>query len=117
LALGWIVSEEGFFKNNIPAVEFLKLRAGYGEIGNQTTRYRSISRVEMNPAYVFGDGGTSAFGQEVVSLGNDDLKWERTKGLNLGVDFALFASRLTGNLEYYNNNTYDLLYDVAIPSV
>ncbi|MDZ7876217.1 MAG: TonB-dependent receptor [Saprospiraceae bacterium] len=115
-ALGWIVSEEGFMKN-IKAIEFLKLRAGYGSIGNQTSRYTSIARVSTNAAYVFGDGGTTAFGQQVTSLGNDDLKWERTTGLNLGADFTLLNSKLSGSIEYYNNNTTDLLYSVAIPSV
>ncbi len=115
-ALGWIVSEEGFMKN-IKAIEFLKLRAGYGSIGNQTSRYTSLARVSTNAAYVFGDGGSTAFGQQVTTLGNDDLKWERTIGLNLGADFTLFNSNLTGSIEYYNNNTHDLLYSVAIPAV
>ncbi|MBS0031014.1 SusC/RagA family TonB-linked outer membrane protein [Chitinophaga sp. 22321] len=116
LALGWILSEENFMKG-IPAIDYLKLRAGYGINGNQTSRYTSIARVTTNAAYVFGDGGTTAFGQQVSSLGNDNLKWERTKGLNIGVDFNAFNNRLTGTLDYYRNNTYDLLYSVAIPNV
>ena len=115
-ALGWIVSEESFMKN-IKAIDFLKLRVGYGSIGNQTSRYSSIARVSTNAAYVFGDGGGTAFGQQVTTLGNDDLKWERTTGTNLGLDFTLFNSKLNGSLEYYNNNTTDLLYSVAIPAV
>ena len=116
LALGWIASEEAFM-DNLSFIDFLKLRAGYGTVGNQTSRYTSIARVTTSAAYVFGDGGTTAFGQQVTTLGNDDLKWERTTGLNLGLDFALFKNRLSGALEYYNNNTRDLLYSVAIPNV
>jgi TonB-linked SusC/RagA family outer membrane protein len=116
LALGWILSEENFMKGITP-LNYLKLRAGYGVTGNQTSRYTSIARVTTSAAYVYGDGGTTAFGQQVSSLGNDNLKWERTKGLNAGVDFAAFNSRLTGTLDYYRNNTYDLLYSVAIPGV
>jgi TonB-dependent starch-binding outer membrane protein SusC len=115
-ALGWIVSEEGFMQN-VKAIEFLKLRAGYGSIGNQTSRYTSLARVSTNAAYVFGDGGATAFGQQVTTLGNDDLKWERTTGMNLGLDFTLRDSKLNGSIEYYNNNTTDLLYSVAIPAV
>jgi TonB-linked SusC/RagA family outer membrane protein len=115
LALGWIVSEEEFMKR-AKALNYLKLRAGYGVNGNQTSRYTSVAVVTTNAAYVYGDGGTTAFGQQVSALGNDDLKWERTKGLNMGTDFALFGNRLTGTLDYYRNNTYDLLYSVAIPS-
>lgn len=116
LALGWILSEENFMKGVTP-LNYLKLRAGYGVTGNQTSRYTSIARVTTSAAYVYGDGGTTAFGQQVSSLGNDNLKWERTKGLNMGVDFAAFNSRLSGSLDYYRNNTYDLLYSVAIPGV
>lgn len=115
LALGWVMAEENFMKN-LKAVDYLKLRVGYGESGNQTSRYSSISRVSTSPAYVFGDGGTTAFGQQVATLGNEDLKWERTRGLNVGVDFSMFNNSLSGTLDFYNNNTHDLLYTVAIPS-
>ncbi len=115
VALGWIISSEKFMAN-VNAVNFLKLRAGYGVSGNQTQRYQSLSRVTTNSSYVFGDGGGTAFGQQVGSLENPNLKWERTKGINVGVDFTLLKNRLTGNLEYYNNNTNDLLFNVAIPS-
>jgi len=76
-----------------------------------------LARVTTNSSYVFGDGGNTAFGQQVVSLPNPNLKWERTQGLNLGVDFGLFNNRLNGTLEYYKNNTYDLLYSVTVPSI
>ncbi|MBU1821908.1 MAG: TonB-dependent receptor, partial [Bacteroidetes bacterium] len=116
MALGWVVSEENFMEN-LTFIDFLKVRAGYGTVGNQTSRYTSIARVATSAAYVYGDGGTTAFGQQVSTLGNDDLKWERTTGVNLGLDFTIFKSRLNGTLEYYNNNTHDLLYSVAIPNV
>ena len=116
LALGWIISSENFM-SNISAINFLKLRAGYGSTGTLTTQYRSLSRVLTNSSYVFGDGAATAFGQQVSTLENPNLKWEKTKGINLGVDFTLLKNRLSGNLEYYNTNTNDLLFDVAIPSV
>ena len=115
-ALGWIISSEKFMQN-IQAVNFLKLRLGYGVSGNQTAAFSSLALVGVNSSYVFGNGGNTAFGQQVTSLGNDDLKWERTIGLNLGVDFTLFNNRLTGNLEYYDNNTFDLLFDVPLPTL
>jgi TonB-linked SusC/RagA family outer membrane protein len=115
VALGWIISSEKFMAN-VNAVNFLKLRAGYGVIGNQTQRYQSLSRVGTNSSYVFGDGGATAFGQQVNSLENPNLKWEKTEGMNFGLDFTLLKNRLTGTLDYYNNNTRDLLFDVSIPS-
>jgi len=116
VALGWIISSENFMANVKP-VNFLKLRAGYGGIGNQTTRYQSLSRVGTNSSYVFGDGGGTAFGQQLNSLENPNLKWERTIGMNAGVDFTLLHNRLTGSLDYYNNNTFDLLFDLTLPTI
>jgi len=127
-ALGWVISQENFM-SRVNTVSFLKLRVGYGESGNQTPRYSSIATVSSTPwvpnppdnnfafPYVFGDGGTTAAAQQVTSLSNPDLKWERTKGLNAGVDFTLFNNRLSGSLDFYRNNTYDLLFSVNIPTV
>lgn len=114
-ALGWIISNEKFMAN-ANAVNFLKLRAGYGVSGNQTQRYQSLARVTTNSSYVYGDGGGTAFGQQLASLENPNLRWEKTEGMNAGVDFTLFNNRLTGSLDYYNNNTTDLLYPVKIPT-
>lgn len=116
VGLGWVLSSEPLMLN-VSSVSLLKLRATYGTIGNQTGRYTSLAKVESNASYVFGDGGSTAFGQQVVSLPNPNLKWERTQGLNLGIDFGLLNNRLSGTLEYYNNSTYDLLYSVTLPSI
>jgi TonB-linked SusC/RagA family outer membrane protein len=116
VALGWIISNEKFMEN-IKAVNFLKLRAGYGSIGTLTQKYKSLSQVGTNTSYVFGDGGPTSFGQQVNTLYSPNLRWEKTTGINFGADFTLLSNRLTGNLEYYNTNTTDLLFDVAIPGV
>lgn len=115
-SIGWVVSNENFL-DNTNALSFLKLRVGYGSIGNQTSRYSSIAKVQTRAAYVFGDGGSTAFGQYVETLPNPNLKWERTVGLNVGVDFIALNNKLSGTLEYYNDNTHDLLYPVDIPSL
>jgi TonB-dependent starch-binding outer membrane protein SusC len=129
VGLGWILSEESFMKNVKP-VDFLKLRITYGVSGNQTGQYSSIARVSTTPwvpnppnppnfafPYVFGDGGTTAAAQQVTSLGNPDLKWERTKGLNLATDFTFLNNRLSGTFDYYISNTFDLLYSINIPLI
>ena len=116
VALGWIVSSEKFMQK-VSLINFLKLRGGYGVSGNQTNRYASLSRVGSNTSYVFGDGGSTVFGQQVSSLENPNLKWERTIGMNIGADFTMLNNRLSGTLDFYNNNTYDLLFNVAIPAM
>ncbi len=115
IALGWIISEESFFK--IPWIDYLKLRGGYGISGNQTSRYKSLSTVVSEIRYIFGDGGQPVIGQEISALGNNNLKWEKTAGINLGLDFTILGQRLTGSVEYYSTTTKDLLYDVALPDI
>ncbi|MCW3806932.1 SusC/RagA family TonB-linked outer membrane protein [Plebeiibacterium marinum] len=114
VALGWVITED---INTPQWIEYLKLRGGYGISGNQTSRYNSLSRMSTFDSYVFGDGGTTLIGQEVSSLGNSDLRWEKTAGINLGIDFSLVNSNISGNIEYYNNKTNDLLFNVALPSM
>ena len=115
VALGWVLTNEEWFK--VPQLDYLKLRAGYGVSGNQTSRYSSLARVNSSIGYIFGDGGTGAMRQELASMENSDLKWEKTAGFNFGLDFALLGNRISGNIEYYTTKTTDLLYAVAIPSI
>lgn len=96
-----------------------KLRGSYGSNGNLTSRYSSLARLlaPEDSRYVFGDGGTTVNGQTVVSLANPNLKWERTNGINVGLDFTLFDNFVTGSLDYYNSKTKDLLWDFILPEL
>ena len=62
-------------------------------------------------------GFGSADEEMVIRVYGRDLQWERTTGINVGVDFTLLNNRLSGTLEYYDNNTTDLLYPVRIPNI
>lgn len=115
VALAWNMTQEPWFK--IDWINWLKLRGEWGISGNQTSRYKSLSRVDSNAAYVFGDGGTTEMGQMISTMSNPDLKWEKTTGINIGLDFAVLNNRITGTLEFYTNTTKDLLYDLAIPTM
>lgn len=115
VALAWIISEESFFK--VSWIDYLKLRGGWGISGNLTDRYKSLAKVTTAPGYVFGDGGTTEIRQQINSMGNKDLKWEKTQGFNIGLDFNLLNNRLNGSLEAYQTETRDLLFDMAIPTL
>lgn len=115
VALAWILSEESFFK--VPWVDYLKIRGGWGISGNLTDRYKSLAKVTTAPGYVFGDGASSEIRQQINSMGNKNLKWEKTQGFNVGLDFNLFKNRLSGSLEAYQTETRDLLFDMAIPTL
>ncbi len=116
VALAWNLSEESFFKK-LKTVSYLKVRGSYGSTGNRTIgRYQTLAKVSGSYNYITASG-TPAYGQEITSLASSDLKWETTTGFNFGVDFGLINSRLSGSMEYYNNNTTNLLYNVDIPSI
>ncbi|OFX34874.1 MAG: hypothetical protein A2W90_00075 [Bacteroidetes bacterium GWF2_42_66] len=117
VATGWVVSEEPFFKDINKVMNYLKLRLSYGTIGNRTvSRYQTLAKVDGDFGYVDASGA-SVYAKSISSLASTDLKWETTTGFNLGVDFAFLNSRLSGSVEYYNNNTNNLLYNVDIPSI
>lgn len=117
LGAAWVLSNEPFL--SVPGLENLKLRASYGVNGNLTTRYSSLARVTSDDgsSYVFGDGARTAMGQSISSLANNNLRWEKTKGLNFGLDFGLLDNRISGTVDYYNTVTTDLLWNVVIPNI
>ncbi|MGB3065624.1 TonB-dependent receptor [Sphingobacterium thalpophilum] len=115
-SLGWIFTDEPFAER-ISWLNYGKLRAGYGLSGTQTPRYTSLDRVNIVPGYVFGDGGSTNFGQSITVLPNPNLKWEKTREFNFALDFGLFNNRISGSLEVYNRRTKDLLFARVIPQL
>ena len=95
VGLGWVLSEEKFFK--VKGIDYFKIRGSYGENGNKVGRYSSLARVVTDDAskYVFGDGATTSIGRSVSTLANEDLKWERTRGINIGADFEILLQGVT----------------------
>jgi len=118
VAFGWVLSEEPLFKSlNANWIDYLKIRTGWGISGNKTSSYSSLSNVSSEIGYIFGDGNTGVLRQELSKLGNNNLKWERTSGLNFGVDFNIIGNRITGSVDGYITTTKDLLYNVSIPTI
>lgn len=117
LAAAWNISEEDFFKIDI--VDFLKLRGSYGTTARRAVnRYQTLARVTSVPnQIIFGDGGSPTNSFYISSMANSNLGWETTTGLNVGVDFQMLGSRLGGNVEYYKNNTKNILYEIQIPNM
>lgn len=111
LSVGWVLSEEDFVGDDFP---YLKIRTSYGVNGNQGLgRYKSFSTMSTM-SYIYGSE-TSIGVYPGESLGNDNLKWEKTASLNLGLDFAFFNQIVSGSLEMYNANTTDVLVQRALP--
>ncbi len=120
-ALGWRLDNEEFFKKlNADWVSSLKLRGGWGQIGNQNiTNYVDRSLLALNATYgaLFGarPNETLYQGIAVARLGNPDIKWETTESYNIGLDASFFNQRLMFNFEYYNKTTKDMLLAAPMP--
>ena len=114
VSLGWVLSDESFL-NTSKAVNYLKIRASYGVNGNQGIgRYNS--QANMSTTSTVFDGNT-AIGIYSGSLGNEDLGWEKTTSLNLGLDFQMFNERFGGNIDVYTADTEDVLVQRGIPRI
>ena len=114
VALAWNIDRESFMKN-VTAITNLKLRASYGLNGNQAvSSYSSLAKLASFP-YV--TGSTVLPGYTSNTLANEQLGWESTKSLSIGLDFGLIKNRIRGSLDYYSANTSDLLLNRAISSV
>ena len=115
VSVGWNIAEEDFVKNNISWLDQLKLRGGYGVLGNQEIsdyQYSSVITTGIN--YPDGNGGLlqGAFPKDFSS---PDIKWEETAMTNVGIDFMALRSRLSVTADWYVKNTKDILLNVPIP--
>ncbi len=110
---GWRISEENFLKS-VDAVNDLKLRIGWGQVGNDRIQeYAWYGTVGSGYNYVIG--GTIVPGISIETIENKDLKWETTSQTNIGIDLSLFNYRLGLTFDAYVKNTSDLLLSMPVP--
>ncbi|MBO5084311.1 MAG: TonB-dependent receptor [Bacteroidaceae bacterium] len=101
----WVLSKE-YFMNDVDWVDILKVKASYGQQGNDDIQnyYAYLDQYQVTGADgVFSDGN-------LVYKGNKDITWEKSNAFNAGVDFSLWKSKLSGTVEYFNRTTSDMLY-------
>lgn len=114
VSVGWRVSQEKFMEASAGWLDQLKLRASYGSLGNNaTTSYYMYQSLFATANYILNGNITGGLAQTV--LANPDLTWEKTYMTNIGLDFALFNSRLTGTIDLYNKNTKGILISLPAP--
>ena len=113
-SLGWNLSEEGFVKK-LNLFDQLKLRAGWGQVGNQNSaaNYGYVTTVSGNNLYVFGGAPVQGFASQQLS--NPELKWETTEMTNVGIDISILNSRLSLTADYFIKETKDMIVAVPIP--
>lgn len=112
VSVGWRISSEDFFKS-VQVVDDLKLRAGWGLVGNDIGGYAYIGKVSTGSNYPIG--GSILPGTYPSSIQNNDLQWESTEQTNIGVDVAVLNSRVEFSVDAYLKNTSNLLLYVPIP--
>ena len=114
---GWVISNEAFMKNTASWLGFLKVRAGWGQNGND-----NIPNSNWRAGYEFGDYGLYTFGSDKNGgttgaypnrLANPDLTWETSKKFDIGFDLSLI-NRIHLTFDYYNEETSDALFEVPL---
>lgn len=114
VALAWRISNEKFMRS-LRWVKDAKLRASYGVTGNNRIGdFDTYSAMNVSGYYSFG-GGNPTPATVPNNLGNDELTWETTKSLDVGLDLSLFRDRLNLTVDYYLKNTDDLLMKANLP--
>ncbi len=115
VSAGWRLSEEEFMKSS--PFNDLKLRAGYGQTGNQEipskiTQALFTSQISSTTSYPLTDTDPYVPGTSYVRLANPDIQWEVSKQTDIGLDFALFSNALSGTIDYFNKVSNNILLEV-----
>ncbi len=114
VSAAWNAKGEGFLED-VEAVSALKLRAGYGITGTAPSDpYMSLNTLNFGTYVYYGGNWIKTLRPN--SNANPDLRWEKKKEINIGLDFGFFEDRLTGNIDFYSRKTEDLLWDYSVPS-
>ena len=114
VSAGWVVSEESFIKKAAPWLDMFKIRASYGEVGNdelQGRRFPYISLVSTDDggSYYFGEFRTNRVqAYRIKTLGTPNLTWEVAKKYDIGVDFSVLNGKFTGAVDYFVDKRDDI---------
>lgn len=112
-SLAWRISGEDFMSGTKGFLDDLKLKAGWGRSGNQslpTGVY--LSKIGTGYSVI---GGSVVNGNKLSTIKNENIKWETVEDLNLGLDFTLFSSRLSGGIDLYKRKTKDMIFKKTYP--
>lgn len=119
-AAAWRIGNEKWMKD-IPWIEDLKLRVGWGRIGNDKISENAFLLTMMNTGptfvdYVLGQNPAFATGATILTYVNNGGKWETTEQWNAGIDFGLFNNKFTGTVDVFYRDTKEMLLSVTAPA-
>lgn len=115
VSAGWRFDKEKFFPISHDVINLFKIRASYGELGNENIgEYQYMATMARNNmTYSFGN--TVVTGSAISTFINENIAWEKKVTTNIGIDLAMFNNRLEFTAEWYRNRSKDLLYSVPVP--
>lgn len=115
LGVNWNLTNEKFMED-VKLINTLSLRGSYGSNGNQSiSPYGTLSKMGNGKYYYYG-GTSYVYTQYISNLGNANLNWESTTGLNLGMDFSILGKRISGSVDWYSKYTTDLMFPLSLPT-
>lgn len=119
VSVGWTVSEEKFFAPLKDHVSSLKLRASWGQNGSLAalSGYAYSTDMALGGLYPFVMGNSYITSAAPSTMGNDELKWETSEQINVGIDARFLNDRLTFSMDYFDKKTKDLLVSGTTPSL
>jgi TonB-dependent starch-binding outer membrane protein SusC len=115
VAASWNMHNEEFMLGTSNILQSLKLRAGWGIVGNQGSAGNFDYVSSVNGGYIYALNGLPIEGAVQQQLANEELTWEGAEQINFGLDFGIFNSQLTGTIDYFIRNTNDMILQRPIP--
>ncbi len=116
VSVGWRLDREKFFPVSANIINMLKIRASYGELGNENIGEYAYLATYRAGYMSYSFNNNVVYGTSIEDFVNGNLAWEKKKTTNVGIDVALFNNRIEFTAEWYKNKSTDLLYNVPVPA-
>ncbi|WP_026837313.1 SusC/RagA family TonB-linked outer membrane protein [Gillisia sp. JM1] len=113
VGIGWLISNEDFLKES-NFVNTLKIRASYGELGNQNIPLNVLT-FNSDLGYVFGPDQVLVPGSTITAIIDENVGWEVTEEYDIGLEFAFLNNRLSGEFDYYNRLNRNAILPISLP--
>ena len=116
VSVGWRFDKESFFPIDRNIINLFKIRASYGELGNENIGEYVYQATMMRNNMTYSFGNQPITGSAISTFVNEQLAWEKKKTMNVGIDLAFLNNRIEFTAEWYKNQSVDLLYSVPVPA-
>jgi TonB-dependent starch-binding outer membrane protein SusC len=116
LSAGWRIERESFFPVAKSTINLLKVRGSYGELGNENIGEYQYMDVMSRGNYTYSFGNNKVTGSAISNYVNTNIRWEKKKTVDLGLDLGMFDNQFEFTFDWYKSISEDLLYSVAVPA-